>query len=62
MARQTFVTALKKATAGKLINRRVDGKATIYGLNISLPETDVLDRWLSLARESLEFIPDDIRL
>jgi Fic family protein len=62
MARQTFVTALEKTVADNIATRREAGKARIYGLNISLPETDTLDRWLSFAKERLEFIPDDIRL
>ncbi len=62
MARQTFVTALEKAVAGGLANRREAGKATIYKLNVSFPEMEVLDRWLSFAKERLEFVPDDIRL
>jgi Fic family protein len=62
MARQTFVTALEKATAAGLLARREAGRATIYKLNISFPETEVLDRWFSFAKERLEFIPDDIKL
>lgn len=62
MARQTFVTALEKSVTDGLAAKRRAGKATIYKLNIVLPEEVTLDRWLAFAKQRLEFIPDDIKL
>lgn len=62
MARQTFVTALEKSVADGLAVKRRAGKATIYKLNIVLPEEATLARWLVFAKQRLEFIPDDIKL
>lgn len=62
MARQTFVTALDNAVRSRQMLKRGSGRATFYKLNGNFPEEATLDEWLSIARQRLNFIPDDIKL
>ncbi len=62
IARQTFVTYLGKAIEANVILRRVEGRATYYMLNFSMPEEKVLNEWITLAGKKLTYLPDDITL
>ena len=62
IARQTFVNYLAKAGESGLINRRADGKAVYYGLNLDAPEKPVLRRWIKLVQSRLDYLPDEIKL
>ncbi len=62
IARQTFVTYLGKAIEANVILRRVEGRATYYMLNFSMPEEKVLNEWITLAGKKLTYLPDDIIL
>lgn len=62
IARQTFVTYLRRAVDKKVVVRRQEGKAVYYQLNLRAPEYKVMERWLALARERLSFLPGDVLL
>ncbi len=61
MARQTFVNQLQKATDEGIILKRGAGRVTYYRFNLKdAPEEETLNKWLTLARQRLTYIPDDI--
>ena len=62
MARQTFVTNVKRAVQGKIILKRESGRSTYYRLALITREAGVIHRWLSFIKERLSFVPDDFLL
>lgn len=62
MARQTFVSALQKATEALVVLKRESGRSTYYRLNMTAHEEETINKWISFAGGKLDFIPDDIRL
>lgn len=62
MARQTFVTNLKKAVGNGIVTRREEGRSAYYSLNVSAPEETTLRSWIEFAKKRLSYIPDDILL
>ena len=62
MARQTFVTYLKKATEQGVVVKRESGRTTYYSLKFNAPETETLKKWGTVIGKRLAYIPDEIRL
>ncbi len=62
MARQTFVNQLQKATDEGIVLRRGEGRSTYYSLNLKALEVETVNRWLTLVKPKLSFIPNDIKL
>lgn len=62
MARQTFVNNLQNALEQNLIQKREDGRATYYRLNVSAPEEKALRAWIDVAKQRLPYVPDSIVL
>ena len=62
VARQTLVTTLQNAVSQGILVRREVGKTTYYRLNLSLPEEETLEEWLTTIHKRLSYIPDDIAL
>lgn len=62
IARQTFVTYLKKAAEKNIIIKREEGRATYYSLNFSIPEEKKFQDWVESASKKLSYLPEDIRL
>lgn len=62
IARQTLVTYLQKAVKQGILNKRAEGRTTYYSLNFEAPGEKTLEKWLSMAKQRLSYIPDDIKL
>lgn len=64
IARQTFVNYLQKAVDEGVISKREQGRTTYYSLRLDSPqpEEETLKNWLTLAKQKLAFIPDEIKL
>lgn len=61
ISRQTLVTYLQKATDLKIVTRVVEGRNTFYSLNIDIPESETLNKWLSIADDKLSFLPIEFK-
>lgn len=62
MARQTFVTYLRKATEQEVLIKRESGRTTYYSLKFNAPETQTLKKWRDVIEKRLAYIPDEILL
>lgn len=62
IARQTFVTYLQKATKNGWVNKRKQGKAVYYSLNLKVSEDKIIEKWVKFARDRIAYVPDDISL
>ncbi|MBI2325852.1 Fic family protein [Candidatus Collierbacteria bacterium] len=62
MARQTFVSNLKRAGQENIIVKRESGRSTYYRLALITQEENVVAQWLTFIKERLSFVPDDFLL
>ncbi len=62
ITRPTLVTYLQKVVELNILKRREAGRNTYYTLNFKSPEEETIKRWLTLAKQKLSYIPDDIKL
>lgn len=62
IARPTLVTYLQKVVELDILKRREAGRNTYYTINFKSSEEKTLKRWLTLAKQKLSYIPDDIKL
>lgn len=62
MARQTFVNYLDQAGKLHLVNKREEGRAMYYSLNLEEPEQKTLTHWIEFAKSRLSYIPDEVLL
>jgi len=62
ITRPTLVTYLQRVVELDILKRREAGRNTYYTLNFTSPEEETLNKWLTIARQKLAFIPDDIKL
>ncbi len=62
MARQTFVNYLEEAGKLNIVNKKEQGRATYYSLNLQEPEQETLTEWISFAKSRLTYMPDEITL
>lgn len=61
IARQTLVTYLQKAVEQGILHKRESGRTTYYSLTLDAPEIEMLDKWLTFAKQRLTYIPEDIQ-
>jgi len=62
VSRQTLVSYLQKAVELKIITRRAEGRNTYYSLNVDIPETETLHKWIESAKEKLSYIPNEFKV
>lgn len=60
VSRQTLVNYLQKAVEMGIITRLAKGRNTYYGLNVDIPETETLSKWITGARTKLSYVPSEL--